>query len=63
MIKSSVKKVSSHARVHSQVFGQRSYKKAVLIELDSCIQTILVGSKKFDIQISEGQKTHVSCIP
>ena len=48
---------------NSQVFGQCSYKKAVFIELDSGIQTISVGSKTFDIQISEGQRTYASCIP
>ena len=47
----------------SQVLGQCNYKKAVFIELDSGIQTISVGSKTFDIQISEGQRTYASCIP
>ena len=48
---------------NSQVFGQCSHKKAVFIELDSGIQTISVGSKTFDIQIAEGQRTYASCIP
>ena len=48
---------------NSQVFGQCSYKKAILIELDPGIQTISVGSKTFDIQISEGKRTYASCIP
>ena len=45
-----------------QVFGQCSYKKAIFIELDSGIKTISVGSKTFDILISEGRRTYVSWI-
>ena len=46
-----------------QVFAQCSCKKEVFIVLASGIQMISVGSKTFDIQISEGQRTYASCIP
>ena len=48
---------------NAQVFGQCSYKKAIYKALEPGLQTISVGSNKFDINIVEGQRTYASCIP